>query len=89
MTTSEDAITMRALADQAAAQTAARLELPLSDWRCTRPHTADECDFERCSCCGCCAHGQPQASGCLMDNAPRGSQCGNAFSHGCACEGRS
>lgn len=63
--------------------------LPLTDWRSTAPHTADQCNFEVCSDCGCCAHGKSPANGCRLDDAPRGSICASAFSHGCACEGRS
>jgi hypothetical protein len=58
---------------------------PLSDWRNQEPHTADQCEFELCDFCGCCAHGKPQARGCKMDNAPYGCQCAN---HLCGCEGR-
>ncbi len=64
-------------------------DLPLTDWRSTAPHTADQCNCEVCPDCGCCAHGKPRASGCPMDGAPYGSLCGSAFSVGCACEGRS
>lgn len=64
-------------------------DLPLSDWRSTAPHTADQCNFETCPACGCCAHGKPRATGCLMDDAPYGSQCAEAFRLGCGCEGRS
>ena len=62
-----------------------RSDLPLSDWRSTREHTADECRLEQCPGCGCCCHGKTLAAGCPMDDAPLGSQCAG---RGCACEGR-
>jgi hypothetical protein len=60
-------------------------DLPLTDWRSTKQHTADECGFELCEFCGCCAHGKEQAAGCKMDAAPWGCRCANSE---CGCEGR-
>lgn len=65
----------------------ARIDLPLTDWRSTKPHTAEECEFELCKGCGCCAHGKTRAMGCPMDLAPHGAQCGGSYD-GCCCEGR-
>jgi hypothetical protein len=61
-------------------------ELPLSDWRCTRDHVAEDCNLERCENCGCCVHGKTQAAGCPIDDAPFGAQCSN---RNCGCEGQS
>ena len=63
-----------------------REELPLSDERSTALHTADECKFEQCSYCGCCAHGQPLNIGCKVEGAPSGMNCPNWT---CCCEGQS
>lgn len=60
-------------------------DLPVTDWRSTKAHTADQCQFELCEFCGCCAHGKAQAKGCRVDDVPRGFRCPNDL---CGCEGR-
>jgi hypothetical protein len=48
-------------------------------------HSADECSYELCTYCGCCAHGQAPAKGCLVAAAPAGMRCPNVD---CGCEGQ-
>lgn len=52
-----------------------------------REHYADDCNYERCTYCGCCAHGRTQRDGCKVDAAPAGMLCPGP--HDCGCEGRS
>lgn len=65
-------------------RTESPVALPLSDWRCTAEHTADECGFEPCSYCGCCAHGKALSAGCKTELAPMGMSCPVSD---CGCEG--
>ena len=60
-------------------------DLPLSDWRSTAQHLADQCQLEQCAYCGCCCHGKQLAAGCKVDAAPRGMACPNTS---CGCEGQ-
>lgn len=61
-------------------------DLPLSDWRSSAPHAADECQLEQCRFCGCCCHGKPLATGCKVELAPCDMRCPNSD---CGCEGQS
>ena len=70
---------MSALADH-------RADLPLSDWKSTKPHTADECALDQCDYCGCCGHGKTLAAGCKVEVAPYGMRCPDTQ---CACGGLS
>lgn len=47
-------------------------------------HTADQCQFEPCDFCGCCAHGKQDAKGCKTSTAPAGMSCPNGD---CGCTG--
>lgn len=49
-----------------------------------KEHTADQCAFETCDYCGCCAHGKEDAKGCKTSAAPVGLYCPNDL---CACRG--
>lgn len=49
-------------------------------------HAADDCHFEQCDYCGCCAHGMALRDGCKVDLAPEGMLCPN---RACNCEGKS
>lgn len=59
-----------------------RRALPLTDWRSTAPHTANECRLDQCPGCGCCAHGVTVATGCRVDAGPAGTVCDGP---GCGC----
>lgn len=48
-------------------------------------HTADQCQFETCSACGCCAHGKEHVIGCSTTlDEPLGAECPNPD---CGCKG--
>ncbi len=49
-------------------------------------HHADDCHYEQCKYCGCCAHGRTLAAGCKVDAAPYGMRCPVSD---CGCEGKS
>jgi hypothetical protein len=48
-------------------------------------HTADQCRFETCESCGCCAHGKAHVIGCSTEDAPVGFSCPN---DDCGCTGQ-
>jgi hypothetical protein len=55
-----------------------------SDWAKV-DHTADQCQFEECPSCGCCAHGKEHVIGCSTTlDRPLGTECPNTD---CACRG--
>lgn len=57
---------------------------PVNDWAKV-DHTADQCQFEECPSCGCCAHGKEHVIGCSTTlDRPLGTECPNSD---CACKG--
>lgn len=57
---------------------------PATDWAKV-DHTADQCQFEECPACGCCAHGKEHVIGCSTTlDRPLGTDCPNPD---CACKG--
>jgi hypothetical protein len=57
---------------------------PATDWAKV-DHTADQCQFEECPSCGCCAHGKEHVIGCSTTlDRPLGTECPNTD---CACKG--
>jgi Rad3-related DNA helicase len=57
---------------------------PATDWSKV-DHTADQCQFEECPSCGCCAHGKEHVIGCSTTlDRPLGTECPNSD---CACKG--
>ncbi len=60
----------------------------MSEYTTTQPHYADDCGFERCEHCGCCAHGMTQRVGCPVDDLPRGYRClADRYPGTCGCVG--
>ncbi|MGV8847013.1 hypothetical protein [Tessaracoccus sp.] len=69
------------IADQMAAR---RAVLPLTDWKSTAQHTADQCQLQQCTYCGCCCHGKQVDVGCRVVDAPTGMRCPDSD---CGCQG--